>query len=104
MPANHAIALVWVARDGPPSQLGQPEVQHLRRAGLGDNDVGGLQIAVDDSGGVRAGQRIGDLDGVAERFSQFEPVVRDQAVQRLAWNILHHQIVEPGIVPEVVDW
>ena len=58
---------------------------------------------MDDSGGVRAGQCVGDLNGVAERFLQFEPVMRDQAVQRLAWNVLHHQIVELAIGAEIVD-
>ena len=49
------------AHDGLLAQLGQAEVQQLRPR-LREHDVAGLQVAVDDAGAVRGGERIGDLD------------------------------------------
>ena len=43
--------------------LGQTEVENLGVAALSDEDVGGLDVAMDDAFGVRRIQRIGDLDG-----------------------------------------
>ena len=42
-------------------QLGQPEVEHLRLAARGDEDVGGLDVAMDDALRVRRVERVGDL-------------------------------------------
>ena len=47
------------------SHLGQSEVQDLGVAAWADEDVGGLDIAVNDACAVRRIQRVGDFD--AER-------------------------------------
>ena len=56
-------------------ELGETEIQQLDPALVPDHDVAGLEVAVDDSGGVRAGQRVGDLDGITEglRYGQTFP-------------------------------
>ena len=58
---------------------------------------------MDNPGGVCTRQCVCDLNRVAKRFLQFETGMRDQAVQRLAWNVLHHQIVELAIGVEIVN-
>ena len=45
--------------------LRQSEVQNLGVAPLGDKNIGGLDVAVDDSFGVRGVKRISDLDAPA---------------------------------------
>ena len=70
-------------------QLGQAEVQDFHFALLVDDDVGGLQVAMHDTGVVSGGQPIGDLDGVAQRLIQPDAFAADQAVQRLAGHVLH---------------
>ena len=55
---------IGVVRDRA-SHLGQSEVQDLGVAAWADEDVGGLDIAVNDAGAVRGIQRVGDFD--AER-------------------------------------
>ena len=46
--------------------LCQAEVQHLGASALGDKNVGGLYIAVDDAFAVRVIERIGDGNGDIE--------------------------------------
>ena len=62
-------------------QLGQPEVEDLDAAVGRDHDVGRLEVAVDDPGGVGPGQPVGDLDGVAERLVELHPLAADQLVE-----------------------
>jgi len=47
-----------LARD----QLGEAEVEHFRLAPRGHEDVGGLDVAVDDPLRVSGVERVGDLD------------------------------------------
>ena len=42
--------------------LGQPEIENLRVAAAGDEQIRRLDVAVDDPGGVRGVERVGDLD------------------------------------------
>ena len=44
---------------------------------IGDEDVGGLDIAVDDAFGVRRIQRIGDVDRDGKQLFRFERPRRD---------------------------
>ena len=43
--------------------LSQTEVEDLGVAALGDENVGGFNVAVDDAFAMRGIQAIGDLDG-----------------------------------------
>ena len=52
--------------------LGQAEVENLDAARLGDHDVARLQVAMDDAGGVRRGQRVGNLHGVLQGLGNAE--------------------------------
>ena len=47
-------------------QLGQAEVEDLHAAVVGDEEVLGLEVAMDDAVVVRGGEAVGDLDGVVD--------------------------------------
>ena len=51
-------------------QPGEPEVEDLRAAVGGDEDVVGLQIAVDDALRMRGRQALRDLDGQVGRLAR----------------------------------
>jgi hypothetical protein len=50
-------------RTGRKRNLSQPEVQNLGMATLGDENVGGLDVSVDDASSVSGVERVGNLDG-----------------------------------------
>ena len=70
-------------------QLGQAEVEDLRLAALGDEDVGGLDVAVDDALRVRGVEGVCNLDPEIERDFERERPVVDAVLQRLAVEELH---------------
>ena len=45
----------------------QPKIQNLGVSALGDEDVGRLDVAVDDAFGVGGVERVGNLDGQSEQ-------------------------------------
>ena len=49
--------------------LDQPVLVH--------HDVGGLQVAVDDAGCMRAGEGVGNLNGDLQRFAEAHPLAPD---------------------------
>ena len=76
--------------------LGQAEIEQLDSL-LGDQNVGGLQIAMGDPLPVRGIQGIQNLSGVFDGF--FE---RQRSFQRRALDVFHHQVIRADIV-ELAD-
>jgi hypothetical protein len=54
----------------PPHQrhFRQPEIQNLGVAALGDKDIRGLDVAVDDTLGVGSIERVSNLDGDGQHY------------------------------------
>ncbi len=66
--------------------------------------VARLQVAMDDAGAMRPAERLADLDGNAKRVVERQPRRAAQSVrQRLAVEILEHQVVEIAVAANVVD-
>ncbi|SNQ48326.1 hypothetical protein FRACA_2390007 [Frankia canadensis] len=73
---------------------GEAEVGHLHLAVVAEQDVLGLDVAMDDPGVVGGGERLhhrlDDLDGLGDR----QPAARTEMLaQRAAAHQLHHQVV-----------
>src|ERR1051325_6600557 len=81
---------------------GQSEVENLRPA-LGEEDVGRLDVAVDDGGGVRDVKSIGECDADVDDGGQFEWTSLQTLPQRLAVQQLHHDEGLAAAVADVVD-
>jgi hypothetical protein len=64
------------------TNLGQSEIENLRVAAPGDEQVGGLDVAVDNSGGMRCLERVGDLDGERQQSIDLEGLTADLMLQR----------------------
>src|SRR5262245_61766871 len=67
------------------------------------HDVFRLDVAVNDSGLVRAGERARNLDGHVERLMQFELISRQTPPQRLAFDIFGADEVSPVYLPDLED-
>ena len=78
---------------GRPQQLGQAEIEELDRPISRDQDVGWLQVAVQDAAIVSRFQRARDLDRLSDRFGR-----RDRTAQWLAVDVLEHEIARPDVV------
>ena len=85
-------------------ELREPEVEDLDVAVLRDHQVLGLQIPVDDSGRVRLGEALGDLDAVVEQLFRRQGIARDdELAQRLALDELHRDVEGTVGLADVVD-
>ena len=78
------------------AQLRQAEVENLHRAIRCDLDVGGLQIAMDDSFLVRGLDGLRDLHRNGHGLVDGDRASRDPLGERLAFDELHHQKIPPA--------
>ena len=74
-----------------PALLGQTEVEHFGVTALGYENVGGLDIAMNDAFRVGCIQRVGHLDAQRQRSRDIERLAADVLAKRLAVQQLHHQ-------------
>jgi hypothetical protein len=78
-----------------PVSFSQAEIEHLDLTRICDHDVGRLQIPMDDPGGMRGGESVGNLDGVFQGLrAQAFPWPESVAIERLAGHVLHHDEVD----------
>ena len=84
-------------------QLGQPEVEDLGLPAPGDEDVGRLDVPVNDPFGVRGLQTVGHLERHREDLVHPQPLPEDALLQRLALEQLHRNEVLPLMLVDVVD-
>ena len=85
-------------------ELGEAEVEQLHEAVGRDHDVLGLEVAVHDPGGVRLREPVRHLGADVEDAAGCERVaLGHQLAQRLAVDELHHDVGQPGRLPDVVD-
>jgi hypothetical protein len=80
-----------------------PEVEDLRAAVVRQEDVLGLDVAVDDAPGVRGGEPVGDLTGdlrgaLGRQGAGPQPVRED-----FPFEELRHGVGHAPVVPRVVD-
>ncbi len=84
-------------------ELGEPEVEDLDRAVLRDHHVLGLQVPVDDPGGVRLGEPVGHLVGEVEQLPGRQRPGMEHLAQRPAVDELHRDVDRRVFRPDVVD-
>ena len=90
------------AADDRPLALGEPEVEQLGAA-LGQHDVAGLQVAVDDAGAMRLVERRRDLDRDLQRLVERQRALRQPVGQRLAFEVLHDEKRRALLLADVVE-
>ena len=72
-------------------------------ADAGHEDVGRLQIAVDDAAVVRRGEPLGDLRAVLERLSDRQRPTRNHRRQGFTVEQFRHRVGDGALFPDVVN-
>ena len=85
------------------TDFGQPEVENLSVPAAGDEQIGRLDIAVNDPGGVRRFQRVGDLDRERQEPIDLERAPGDPMLQRHPVEELHDEERAAALLADVVD-
>ena len=85
-------------------RAGDAEVGHLRHAGVGDEDVRRLHVAVDHAVAVGEGERVGHLGTEARgHVGAQRAVAADDLGERVAGHELHGHEVGAAVLAPVVD-
>ncbi len=85
-------------------QLADPEVGHLRRERLGEEDVRGLHVAVDDAALVRVRQARRDLADDADPVVELERLALAEALREAAArHVLHREVKRSLVLADVED-
>ena len=69
--------------------LARAEIENFGVAALGDENIGGLDVAVNDAFGVRGVERVGDFDGESEQVLDIHGPAGDAVLQRHAIEKFH---------------
>ena len=83
--------------------LRQTEVENFGVSALGDENVGRLDVAMNNALGVGGVERIGDFDAQGENRFQFHGAGADQVLERDAVKKFHDQKGAAVFLADVVD-
>ena len=86
-----------------PRQLGDAEVEDLDPPVVRDEQVVGLQVAVDDALVVRGGEPLGDLARVVDGLARRQRAAVQAAAQRFAFEQLRDDVGRAVVDADVVD-
>jgi hypothetical protein len=85
------------------SHLGEAEVENRRVPASGDEDIGRLDVAVDDAVRMRGVERIGNLDGEIEKLLDRDPLTPGLIRQHLPIEQFHDEKVLSVALPDVIQ-
>jgi hypothetical protein len=82
--------------------LREAEIEKLR-SGLGHHDVARLQIAMGNAFAVRLVERVRNRDRAPKRLLERQRTSHQTRGERLPFQILHHQMIDTVLPPDVVQ-
>jgi hypothetical protein len=88
---------------GEGGNFGEAEVENFGIATFGDENVGGLDVAVDDALGMSGIESVGDLDRVSEELIELDRAADDDVLEGGAIEKLHGDESFAGVFADVVN-
>ena len=86
-----------------PRDFGQAEVENFSNPAVGDEDVGRLDVAMNDAFGVGGVECVGDLDGQRQQRFQRHRMPRNAVLQRHTVEKLHGDEGLPVLLADVMN-
>ncbi len=83
--------------------LGQPKIEDLRVAAVGDKNVCRLDVAVHDALAVRGLERVRHFNAQTQQRFQLQRLTLDQVLEGLATEALHDDEQAPFVLPNLVN-
>src|SRR5271170_2523521 len=83
--------------------VSQSEVQNLGVPSFGHEDIGGLDVPVDDARSMGGIKRVGDLDAKRQYLLDLQRLATDAVFERRAFQILHRNKRLTILLPDFVD-
>jgi hypothetical protein len=83
--------------------MGRARGKSMSLPAFGQHDVGGLEVAMDDAAAMRTVERAGDFDPVARDLASWQRSFLEAGGEGFALEVLHHQVVEVVLAPNVVE-
>src|ERR1035437_7767042 len=90
-------------RTGCDHDLSQPEVENLGVTALGDEDVRGLDVPMDDASGMSGIERVGDVNRQTEQNIGVDGLSGDAILQRHPVQVLHGDERFPILFSDIKD-
>ena len=84
------------------SRLGQAEVEQFCSA-LGEHDVAGLQIAMNDAAAMSLVESVGDFDPDFKGLAKRQGAATQSRGESLALEVFHHQVFGAVLMSDVVE-
>jgi hypothetical protein len=94
---------ITVPAIGAGHELGEAEVEQFDAAALVDDQVGALDVAVDDAVGMRLVQRIRRLHSDLHHIAHRQRAARDPRADLLARDVFHHDERRLVVLDDVVN-
>ena len=88
---------------GAVQQARETEVEQFRLSGLGQRDIAGLEVAMQESALVRVVERIADLGAEPDQIGHLDRATEQPLLQRPSRHVLHDQEVHAVLRVEVED-
>src|SRR6516165_11154566 len=85
------------------TDLSQPEIQNLGMTALGHEDIGGLDVPMDDARSVGGIKRVGDVNAQRQDGLDLQRLATDAVFDRHAFQILHRYKRLTSLLPDFVD-
>src|ERR1022692_1022103 len=83
--------------------FGQPEIEDLGMTAYRDENVGGLNVAMNDPLGMGRVQSISDVDGDVEELLDVDWPIVDQVLESPSFEKLHYEECPTVLFADVID-